>query len=174
MLEFIGDGLVATDITHDTVYVKRVSDSVDPPFSFDTMSGFVTRFDDISDGNNYMSIFKYFLVSQHFPLIAPPAPIAHVCDVDEVGDIDDPLGGQSECDSDTEDRQVTPISGSIELIDFRAPDQLREIRIGSSLSPYERSRYLDVFSWSYEDMPGLDPTIVQHHLPILPHARPVK
>ena len=23
-------------------------------------------------------------------------------------------------------------------------------------------------------MPGLDPTIVQHHLPILPHARPVK
>ena len=34
--------------------------------------------------------------------------------------------------------------------------------------------YLDVFAWSYEDMPGLDPTIVQHHLPILPHARPVK
>ena len=34
--------------------------------------------------------------------------------------------------------------------------------------------YLDVFTWSYEDMPGLEPTIVQHHLPILPHARPVK
>ena len=34
--------------------------------------------------------------------------------------------------------------------------------------------YLDVFAWSYEDLPGLDPTIVQHHLPILPHARPVK
>ncbi|RVW26176.1 Transposon Ty3-I Gag-Pol polyprotein [Vitis vinifera] len=34
--------------------------------------------------------------------------------------------------------------------------------------------YLDVFAWSYEDMSGLDPTIVQHHLPILPHARPVK
>ena len=34
--------------------------------------------------------------------------------------------------------------------------------------------YLDVFAWSYEDMPGLDPTIVQHHLPILPHARRVK
>ncbi|RVW35680.1 Retrovirus-related Pol polyprotein from transposon 297 [Vitis vinifera] len=105
----------------------------------------------------------------------------HIYDVDDVGDTDDPLGGQSECDSDTEDRKVTPISSSTELIDFGAPDQPREIRIGSSLSPDERSRlidllrsYLDVFAWSYEDMSGLDPTIVQHHLPILPHARPVK
>ena len=67
------------------------------------------------------------------------------------------------------------------MIDFGVPDQPREIRIGSSLSPDERSglinllrSYLDVFSWSYEDIPGLDPTIVQHHPPILPHARPVK
>ena len=181
MLEFDGDGLVATDITHDTVSFEGASDSVDPPFSFDTMSGFVTRFDDISDSNNDMSIFKYFLVSQHFLLIAPPTPIAHVCDVDDVGDTDDPLGGQSKCDSNTEDRKATPISGSIELIDFGVPDQPREIRIGSSLSPDDMSRlidllrsYLDVFAWSYEDMPGLDPTIVQHHLPILPYARPVK
>ena len=34
--------------------------------------------------------------------------------------------------------------------------------------------YLDVFSWSYEDMSGLDYSLVQYHLPILPHARPVK
>ena len=34
--------------------------------------------------------------------------------------------------------------------------------------------YLDVFAWSYEDMSGLDPSVVQHHLPLLPHARPVK
>ena len=31
--------------------------------SSDTMSGFVTRFDDISDGNNDMSIFEYLTVS---------------------------------------------------------------------------------------------------------------
>ena len=30
------------------------------------------------------------------------------------------------------------------------------------------------FAWSYEDMPSLDPSIVQHHLPLVPHARPVK
>ena len=67
------------------------------------------------------------------------------------------------------------------MIDFKTPYQPKEIRIGSSLSPDERSRlidllrsYLDVFACSYEDMSGLDSSIVQHHLPILPHARPVK
>ena len=34
--------------------------------------------------------------------------------------------------------------------------------------------YLDVFAWSYEDMLSLDPSIVHHCLPLLPHARPVK
>ena len=100
-----------------------------------------------------------------------------------MGDTDDPLSGQSysNSDLDMDDRKVTPLSGSIELIDFGASDQPGEIRIRSSLSPDKRSRlidllssYLDVFAWSYEDMPGLDPSIVQHRLPILPHARPVK
>ncbi|WKA00122.1 hypothetical protein VitviT2T_018512 [Vitis vinifera] len=78
---------------------------------------------------------------------------------------------RSECDSDTEDEKVTPISGSTELIDFGAPDQPREIKIGSSLSPGEKSRlidllrsYLDVFAWSYEDMSGLDPSIVKEEI----------
>ena len=159
MLEFDGDGLVATDITHDTVSIEGVSNSMDPPLFFDTMSGFVTRFDDISDDNNGMSIFEYLLMSHHFPLIAPPVPIAHVCDVDDVGDTADPLGGKSESNSNTEDKKVTLVSGSTELIDFGVLDQTKEIRIGSSLSPDERSRlidllrsYLDVFAWSYEDM----------------------
>ena len=34
--------------------------------------------------------------------------------------------------------------------------------------------YLDVFAWSYEDMSGLDPSIIQHHLPLLPHVKLVK
>ena len=98
-----------------------------------------------------------------------------------MGDTDDPLGGKSESNSDTMDRKFTPVSGNTELIDFGVPDQPKDIRIGSSLSPDESSglidllrSYLDVFAWSYEDMPGLDPTIVQHHLLILPHAKPVK
>ena len=89
------DGLVVTDIIHNTVSVEGTSDSVDPFLSFDTMSGFVTLFDDISDGNNDMSIFDYLPVSQHFSVITPPAPTTHIYDVDDVGDTDDPLGGQS-------------------------------------------------------------------------------
>ena len=63
------DGLVATYINHNTVYVKGASDSVDPPLSFDTMSGFVTRFDDISNGNNDMSISSIFLCHNIFLLL---------------------------------------------------------------------------------------------------------
>ncbi|RVW12134.1 Retrovirus-related Pol polyprotein from transposon 17.6 [Vitis vinifera] len=140
----LDDESVLDVVTSDFASVEGESDSVDPPLSFDTMSEFVTRFDDISDGNNDMSIFEYLNVSQHFPLIAPPAPMTHIYDVDDVGDTDDPLGGHSECDFDTEDRKVTPISSSTELIDFGAPDQPREIRIGSSLSPYEGSRLIDL------------------------------
>ncbi|RVW67788.1 hypothetical protein CK203_062438 [Vitis vinifera] len=68
-----------------------------------------------------------------------------------------------------------------EIVDFGTADQPRELRIGSDLSTDERDSliqllrsYLDVFAWSYEDMPGLDPSIVQHRLPLLPQARPVK
>ena len=66
-------------------------------------------------------------------------------------------------------------------MDFGTTDQPRELKFGLDLSADERERfiqllgsYLDVFAWSYEDMPGLDPSIVQHCLPLLPHVRPVK
>ncbi|KAL6348453.1 hypothetical protein AAG906_007385 [Vitis piasezkii] len=60
----------------------------------------------------------------------------------------------------------------VETVDFGTEDQPRDQDEIDRLIHLLRS-YLDVFAWSYEDMPGLDPSIVQHHLPILPHARPV-
>ena len=57
----------------------------------------------------------------------------------------------------------------------------RLVQIGSALSSEERERlvallkdFKDVFAWSYEDMPGSDPEIVQHQIPLDPEARPVK
>ena len=77
--------------------------------------------------------------------------------------------------------RVSPTTRDVETIDFGTNDQPRELKIGLPLSTDERDRlihllksYMDVFTWSYEVMLGLDPSIVQHHLPILPHARPVK
>ena len=34
--------------------------------------------------------------------------------------------------------------------------------------------YKDTFAWTYEDMPGLDPALVEHRLPIKPGAKVVK
>ena len=120
-------------------------------------------------------------MSQHFPLIAPQAPTTQIHDIDDVGNPDGPLSGHSNCDSNSEERKVTHVSSSTESVDFGTSDQPKELKIDSSLSLDERSRlinllrsYLYVFVWSYDDMPCLNPSIVQHHLPILPHARPVK
>ena len=84
-------------------------------------------------------------------------------------------------DFDPIDERVSPTIRDVETIDFGTKDRPRELKIGSPLSTDERDRlihllrsYLDVFVGSYKDMLGLDPSIVQHHLPVLPHARPVK
>ena len=57
----------------------------------------------------------------------------------------------------------------------------RLVQIGSTLSSEEREHLVAllkdfkvVFAWSYEDMPGIDPEIVQHRIPLDPEARPVK
>ncbi len=34
--------------------------------------------------------------------------------------------------------------------------------------------FIDVFSWSYDDMSGLDPHIVMHKIPLIPGKTPVK
>ncbi|RVW92617.1 Retrovirus-related Pol polyprotein from transposon opus [Vitis vinifera] len=63
----LDDESVLDVVTSDFTSVEGASDSVDPPLSSDTMSGFVTRFD---------------------------APTIHIYDVDDVGDTDDPLDDQ--------------------------------------------------------------------------------
>ncbi|RVW82849.1 Retrovirus-related Pol polyprotein from transposon 17.6 [Vitis vinifera] len=131
--------------------VEGASDLVDPPLSFDVLSGFVSRSDDVS--------------------------VASFMDLS----IFDSDRDSFDHDSGPIDERVSPAAGDVETVDFGTEDQPRELKIGSPLSTDERDRlihllrsYLDVFAWSYEDMPGLDPSIVQHHLPTLPHARPVK
>ena len=34
--------------------------------------------------------------------------------------------------------------------------------------------YIDVFAWTYKDMPGLDPQVAMHRLNIKPDVKPVK
>ena len=87
----IDDDDSATIVTPDVITVEVASDSVDPPLSFDTMSGFVTRFNDVAgENNNDMSNFEYSLVSLHFPLIVSLTPMTYAHDVDDVRDPNDP------------------------------------------------------------------------------------
>ena len=51
MLEIDDDDSV-TIVTPNVIIIEEASDSMDLPLSFDTMSGFVTHFDDVAGGNN--------------------------------------------------------------------------------------------------------------------------
>ncbi|RVX01340.1 Transposon Ty3-I Gag-Pol polyprotein [Vitis vinifera] len=100
---------------------------------------------------------------------------------DEIAQHDSDDDSSSISDSDPIDQRVSHVVGDIEIFYFGTADQPRELRIGSDLSVDERDSliqlliaYLDIFAWSYEDMPSLDPSIIQHRLPLLPHIRPVK
>lgn len=57
----------------------------------------------------------------------------------------------------------------------------KEVEIGTGMKESERNKlikllfnYVDVFAWTYQDMPRLDTTIVEHKLPLKPECPPVK
>ena len=120
-------------------------------------------------------------MSLHFPMIASLTPTAQIYDIDDVRGPDDSLSGQLGYDYDSEEKKVTPVSCDTKSVDFGTPDQPKELKIGTSLSPDKRSRltdllrsYLEVFAWSFEDMSGPEPSIVQLHQSILSNVRLAK
>ncbi|KAL6336582.1 hypothetical protein AAG906_025137 [Vitis piasezkii] len=151
----------APETAKDVIVIDGASDFVDPPLSFDVLSGFVSHHDYVSDFSSMdLSIFEYL-------------PIYHIIifDIDdEIAQRDSDDDSSSVFDSDPVDERVSPAIGDAKIL-----------KIESDLSVDERNSliqllraYLDVFAWSYEDMPDLDPSIIQHRLPLLPYARPVK
>jgi len=74
-----------------------------------------------------------------------------------------------------------PTEDKVIQIDIGDQKHSKLISISESLSPTEKQdlialikEYIDVFTWSYEDMLGLDPQVVKHHLSIKSDAKPVK
>ena len=180
-------GDVIVDIASPDIlgHVATESDAVDPPLSFDILSGFVSRSDDVLTFSSMdLNIFKYSPVSfiDDIDACAPHSPTSSIHDIDDEPlqpDFDDSYWSDS--DHSFADERVSPPFDDLETVDLGTTDQPREMRIGTTLFADERDSllrllrsYLDVFAWSYEDMPGLNPSIVQHHLPLVPHARPVK
>ena len=69
----------------------------------------------------------------------------------------------------------------MKAINLGTKEEIRELKIGTTLSPTIRERlidllreYSDVFTWSYQNMSGLDTDIVVHRLPFREEFAPVK
>ena len=125
-----------------------------------------------------MSLFEYLSVSYDITLSAPHSPNCRYLILYNMIQMKTLLFAS---DSSPSDKRVSPTTRDAEIVDFGTTDQSKELRIGLDLSTDQRDSLaqllrscFDVFAWSYEDMSGLDPSIVQHHLPLLPHVRPIK
>src|ERR1044072_1884910 len=80
-----------------------------------------------------------------------------------------------------EERIIQPHKEPLEAINLGSEKDKKEVNIRASLNSSVKSKlinllkeYVDVFAWSYQDMPGLDTRIVEHHLPLRPECPPVK
>ena len=73
-----------------------------------------------------------------------------------------------------EERHAKPFSEEIITANIGFENEPKLVKIGATPSSQESEKlilllkeYKDVFAWSYEDMPGIDPEIVQHKIPFI-------
>ena len=79
------------------------------------------------------------------------------------------------------EKKIEPREPTFETLNLGNDENPCLIKIGSTLNEKERkdlkellTEFQEVFSWSYEDMPGIDPEIAQHHIDTYAHMVPVK
>ena len=79
-----------------------------------------------------------------------------------------------------EDREEAVISVETEEINLGTEEEPQKVRIAIMTEEKRKkwiqflTEYKTVFAWSYQDMPGLDPEIASHRLPIKSDCKPVK
>src|SRR4030067_467331 len=80
-----------------------------------------------------------------------------------------------------ERKSIQAYGEELEVINLGTEEDRKEIKIGASLEANVKKQviellreYVDVFAWSYRDMPGMDTNIVVHRLPLKPECPPVK
>ena len=76
-----------------------------------------------------------------------------------------------------EDKQILPHQEVTKLINLGTDNKKKKVKIGSSLDLSTKKeitdllkKYVDIFAWSYQDMPGLSTVIVEHQLPMRPES----
>ena len=74
------------------------------------------------------------------------------------------------------EKKIEPMEPTLETINLGNDENPRLIKIGLTLNDKERKdlqellmEFQVVFTWSYENMLGIDPEIAQHHIDTNPH-----
>ena len=72
------------------------------------------------------------------------------------------------------------LSPTIPINISRNPGKVENVYIGADYSPDEIKEYTelfkdfcDIFAWSYEEIPGIDPRIVEHEIKTCQNVKPV-
>ncbi|KAM2668007.1 hypothetical protein EV2_019632 [Malus domestica] len=92
-------------------------------------------------------------------------------------------GGNSQPDDPRDDSftQQAQLAEELEKVSISKDYPDRMVKIGTTLSPPIQlalisflQENIEVFAWSYEDMPGISPDIICHRLSIDPKTKPVR
>ena len=77
------------------------------------------------------------------------------------------------------DGNMANVAPTIPINIFRDHGKVENVYIGADCSPCEIKEYTamfrefcDIFAWSYDEMPGIDPRIVEHEIKTYPDAKP--
>jgi hypothetical protein len=83
--------------------------------------------------------------------------------------------------NEEDEAKIKPIENETIKINLGTLENPKEVKIGSTLSSEEQKEltkllkeFPEVFTWSYEDMPKIDPDIVKHRISTLPEVKSVK
>uniref|UniRef100_A0A2N9EVJ5 Uncharacterized protein n=1 Tax=Fagus sylvatica TaxID=28930 RepID=A0A2N9EVJ5_FAGSY len=90
-------------------------------------------------------------------------------------------GGQNQTMTIEEQKILVKPSGELDTIELEDGRPERTTKIGADLPPKMKESLVqflkdnkDVFAWSHEDMPGINPSIISHKLNVDPSLRPIK
>uniref|UniRef100_A0A2N9H4C4 Uncharacterized protein n=1 Tax=Fagus sylvatica TaxID=28930 RepID=A0A2N9H4C4_FAGSY len=90
-------------------------------------------------------------------------------------------GGQNQTMSIEEQKILVKPSGELDTIELEDGRPERTTKVGADLPPEMKESLVqflkdnkDVFAWSHEDMPGINPSIISHKLNVDPSLRPIK
>jgi hypothetical protein len=121
------------------------------------------------DGHHHSILFLEQQTLENYQRILTPSTVVVISTVP-----------QSTCDVFAEGN-LSNISPTIPIDISVKPGIVENVHIGASCSPDEIVTYTslfkefhDIFSWSYEEMPGIDPSIMVHEIKTYPRAKPVR